>query len=352
MKMKKGKYMAAIGIISGMLAVSGLSALAAPEMKEISTVELTDTEYNGTIYPYALQKQYETTDPDTKISFDEKLDGGLALEDVTYDTVETIYQTKILKETRDYKDLLEKDESKVAKSVDVGGETYHLERIIWSEEPNIEHVSYSIDYGYAASEPVHPDTYEYTYTSSVTREENTVTLPFVRMDKGDFRWVDGFTATVTFKNLDGEVFRLGSHEFSYNADKLSLTTSDYKELVKMLGYDASKYRLNSASWSGKAYKGKNGELYRDAKASGQQYAAPFKAVYEDDIENGKIYTAHAVYTCEVEIPAEESAPTYVMQVTAYYRKADISLLLSGGIIVLIFLVIGILYVMSKKQKEK
>lgn len=341
--------MAAIGLMSGMLAVSGLSALAAAEMKEISTVELTDAEYNGTVYTYALQKQYETSSQDEKIAFDEKLGGGLKLDTVTYDTVDTIYQTKTLEERKDYKDLLEKDESKIDKSINVDGQTYDLASITWSEESNIEHVSYSIDYGYATAEPVPPSTYEYTYTSPVTEKDNTVTLPFTGMEKGDAAWVDGFSATITFKNLDGEVFKLGSHEFSYNPDKLSLTESDFTELVKLLGYDTSKYRLTSASWSGKAYKGKNGELYRDAKAYGQQYAASYKAIYEDDVENGKIYTAHAIYSCEIEVPEEEAAPTYVMQATAYYQKTELPLLLSAGIVILVILVIGILYVISKKK---
>lgn len=362
--MKKEKLLAFLGLAAGIVSVCGLTAFAAAGIKEISTVELTDTEYNGTIYPYALQKQYETSDPDEKITFDEKLDGNLKLEDVTYETIDTIFQTKVLEKDKDYKELLEKDESKIPKAINVDGETYNLDGITWEEKPNIEHVSYSQDYGYAASEPEHAATYEYTYISPVTNEENTVTLPFVRMEKGEYKWVDGFTATVTFKNLDGEYFKLGSHEFAYNPNKLSLSESDFTELVKMLGYDTSKYRLTSAAWSGKAYKAKNGELYRDAKASGQQYAASFQAVYEDNVENGKIYTAHAAYTCEVEVSAEEAAPTYVMQATGYYQDASVwtniitfvtghkavSAIALGIIFVFIVLIIAIIIVNKKKKK--
>lgn len=328
-----------------------LTVNAAADLREISSIEGREVEYNGTVYEYTLQKQYETSNPDEKISFDEKLDGNLKLDAVTYDIIDTILQKKTVEESKDYKELLEKDESKIPNALNVGGETYNLDQLTWSEEPNIEHVSYTQDYGYAASEPEHPSTYEYTYTSPVTKKENTVTLPFIRMEKGEYGWVDGFTATITFRNLEGELFKLGSHEFAYNADRLSLTESDYRELVKMLGYDTSKYRLNSVFWSGKAYEGKNGEMYRDAKASGQQYAAPFKAVYEDDVENGKMYTAHATYSCEVEVPAEEAAPTYVMQATAYYRKQTIPLLVSVGVVILIILVITVLYTISRKQKK-
>ena len=353
--MKKEKLLAFLGLAAGIVSVCGLTAFAAAGIKEISTVELTETEYNGTIYPYALQKQYETLDPDEKITFDEKLDGNLKLEDVTYETIDTIFQTKVLEKDKDYKELLKKDESKIPKAINVDGETYNLDGITWEEKPNIEHVSYSQDYGYAASEPEHPATYAYTYTSPVTGKENTVTLPFVRMEKGDYSWVDGFTATVTFQNLDGVYFKLGSHEFAYNADKLSLTESDYKELVKLLGYETSKYRLNSASWSGKAYKGKNGQMYRDAKASGQQYAASFKAVYEDDVENGKIYTAHAIYSREIEVPEEEAAPTYVRQATGYYESTGVTFSRTAWILLIVFMfliLIMVLFIIFGKKKEK
>ena len=361
---KGKKFILVLALSATAWGMGRMTVKAAAELKEISTVELKDIEHNGIVYTYALQKQYETSDPDEKITFDEKLDGNLKLEDVTCETIDTIFQTKVLEKDKDYKELLEKDESKIPKAINVDGETYNLDGITWEEKPNIEHVSYSQDYGYAASEPEHPATYAYTYTSPVTGKENTVTLPFVRMEKGDYSWVDGFTATVTFQNLDGVYFKLGSHEFAYNADKLSLTESDYKELVKLLGYDTSKYRLNSASWSGKAYKGKNGQMYRDAKASGQQYAASFKAVYEDDVENGKIYTAHAVYTCEVEVPAEEAPPAYVRQATGYYKNASLWTniitfvtehkavpVVSAGIVIL-FIILATAFFARRRKKLK
>lgn len=364
---KGKKFLIIFGIAAGTFATCSFAGnaivKAAADMKEISTVELTDAEYNGTVYTYALQKQYETKNPDEEITFDEKLD-GLKLADIQYETLDTIPQTKVLEESREYKDLLEEDELKIKNSIELDGNVYQLKAVTWSEEPNIEHVSYTQDLGYSPSEPAHADTYDYTYTSPVTNKENTVTLPFVRMEHTDYRWVDGFTAIVTFKNLDGVYFTLGNHEFEYNPDKLTLTDADYTELVKMLGYDTSKYRLNKVSWSGKPYKGKNGELYRNATATGQQYAASFKAIYEDDVENGTIYTAHATYDCEVEVPAEEAAPTYVRQATAYYQDASVwtniitfvtehkavSVTALGVLLLFIIMAIAVFIVNGKRKK--
>lgn len=351
--MKKEKCMAAAALVLGMIGFGGLTALAASGIKEISTVELEDVSYNSRVYTYAIEKRYETTDPEQKITFEESVD-GLKLDKVDYKMIEEVSGTKTLEKTRDYKNLPEKDESEIKESIEWNGNTYELKDVTWSEEPNVEHVSYSRDYGYSVSEPEHPDTYEYTYTSPVTKENNTVVLPFTRMERGGYGWADGFTATVTFHNLDGVYFTLGDHEFAYNGDRLSFTDSDYTELVKMLGYDTTKYRLYSASWSGKPYTDKYGEKCRDATVTGQQYAASYKAVYEDDVENGYIYTAHATYTCEVEAPAEEAPPVYVMQATGYYeRTGSISigtwLALTAVMLLILFLVFFIIF---KRKKEK
>ena len=308
-------------VILATVSLGGLTVKAAVDLKEIASKELKDVEYNGKIYQYVLQKEYETSNPDVQFAFEEKID-GMKLADVRYETVDTILQKTTLEEVKEYKDLIVKDESKVAKTITVNGNVYDLQDVIWSEEPNLESVSYTVDYGYQTAEPKPDATYEYTYTSPVMKEENRVSLPFVRLEKGNEDWVDGFVATVTFHNLDGVYFTLGNHEFKYDAKQLSLTDKDFKELVRMLGYDTSKYRLNSISWSGKEYK-KNNVTCRDAKATGQQYAASYKAHYEDEVENGKIYTARATYVCEVNVPADEAAPTYKVQATAYYEKGDV-----------------------------
>ena len=360
----KGKrFILVLVLTAGTLALGGLTVKAAAELREISAVELKDVEHNGTVYSYALQKQYETSDPDEKIAFEEELD-GMKLDDVAYEIIDTIFQTKILEETKDYKGFTKKDTTEIGKTLKVGDETYELSDITWSEEPNIEHVDYTVEYGYQTEEPEPVQTYEYTYTSPVTKKENTVTLPFVRLEKGDAAWKDGFSAVVTFHNLDGKYFTLGNHEFVYDKDSISFSEADYAELIRMLGYDAGKYRLTSAKWQGKEYKDKDGITCRDAYASGQQYASSYKAIYEDDVENGKLYTAHAVYTCEVEVPAEEAPPTYVVQETGYYKNASVwrniitfvtehkaVSVVSAGIIFLFIILAIVLFATGRRRKK-
>lgn len=321
--LKKALFVSAV-IISGSI-LAGLSVKAAAEWKETASRELTDAEYNGTIYTYAVEKQLEVPDKDTDVTayFDDTVD-GMELQDISCEVIDTVpaKETRVLEETKDYKELAQKDEAKIAETLDVGGETYKLSDITWSDEPNIEKVSYTVEYGYRTEEPKPAETYEYTYTSPVTKKENTVTLPFVKLEQGDTTWADGFSAIVTLHNLDGGYFTLGSDEFAYDKDSISFSASGYEELIRMLGYDTGKYRLTSASWQGKEYKDKDGIRCRDAYVSGQQYAASYKALYEGEVENGKLYTAHATYTLEQEVETGE-AESYILKATGYYEKTGV-----------------------------
>lgn len=304
--------------ISVVTLLAGLSVQAASDIKVLSTTKMSDVEYNGKVYQYVLEEEIETKNPDTEVNFEDQNPVGWTLKEISYGDPEVIEEKKTLTKEKKYKDLLEKDDSKIKGTITEDGITYDLKDIKWSEEPNIEKVEYTVDYGYLTEEPKVEDTYEYTYTSPVTKKENTVKLPFVELQQGNKEWVDGFSVNVTFHNIEGGTFTLGKHAFDYDKDKLSLTTDDYVELVKMLGYDTSNYRLTSATWNGAPYEGKNGKLDRKALASGQQYATSYKALYKDEVENGKLYTATVTYSAEVVDEAVE--PIYHITVRGYYDK--------------------------------
>lgn len=352
--------------ISGSILL-GLSVKAAAEFKEIANRELTDAEYNGKIYTYAVEKQFEVPDKDMDVTaYFEQTVNGMELQDIACDTIDTVHgkETRILEETKDYQKLTGKDEAKIADTLDVGGETYKLKDITWSEEPNIEHVDYTVEYGYRTEEPIPEKTYEYTYTSPVTKKENTVTLPFVKLEQGDTTWADGFSAIVTLHNLDGGYFTLGSHEFAYDKDSISFSSSDYAELIRMLGYDTGKYRLTSAKWQGKEYKDKEGIRCRDAYVAGQQYAASYRALYEGDVENGTLYTAHATYTLEQEVETGE-AESYILKATGYYEKTGVwhniisfvtehpaMSVISAGILLLCVVLVTVVVIYRKRKTLK
>ncbi|MGN0437809.1 MAG: hypothetical protein ACI4F4_04740, partial [Lachnospiraceae bacterium] len=225
---------------------------------------------------------------------------------------------------------------------------YLLKDVTWEEIPVSENVEYTIDFGYCTKEPSYPATYEYTYQSPTTGEEVTVSLPFVKMNQGQASWVDGFSVDVTFKNIDGEEFDLAGHKFVYS-ENLTLKQEDYIELVKLLGYDTSLYRLTNFYWNGSPFKTNEGELWRKGIATGQQYAKKYSAYYADTVETGITYNAKATY--EATIVDEAAAPSYTIQATALYQKDNIVKNVMLAIVIIVFLVVVIIFMIARKKKK-
>ena len=125
--------------------MAGLTTQAASDIKVLSTNKLEGVKYNGKIYQYVIEEEYETDDPSQEINFN--ADKGWTLKETVYSDPESVEdQDKDKKEqTRTYKNLIEKDESKIPDTLQVGEEEYQLKDIIWKEEPNMEKVHYTQD---------------------------------------------------------------------------------------------------------------------------------------------------------------------------------------------------------------
>lgn len=312
-----------------------------------------DVKVGNKTYPYSITTTYETTNRDETFDFEKEYNGcKLVDSNIKYEVVEEVKEKETVSITKTPEKMLEKDESKIDKTVTEKGVEYTLDTVTWKEEPIIEDVSYTVDYGYQTSEPKHEDTYTYRYTSKETGKEVEAVLPFKNMESGEKSWVDGFSAIVTFKNIEGEDFKLGNHSFKYNSKSLNLSESDYKELVKMLGYDTKLYRFTSASWDGSAYDADNGEIWRDAIATGQQYATSYKANYSGEVETGTYYYPTANYNAEID--KEDGNTTYTIKATAYYEKESfnaVPIVVSVVVILFLFAIVITLYIVSKRKKE-
>ena len=306
-----------------------------------------NVKFDGKTYDYVVTKEFESDSKDGTCDFDKSYNGK-KLSITQFDVKDTIYTYKVSTTSKSFKNLDKKDDDKIPETMDKDGKTYQLKDVTWVEEPQKEDVEYTIDYGYLTSSPNPPKTYDYTYTSPVTKKEVTVTLPFVRLDKSEPAWVDGFSGNVTFKNLDGEEFTLGNHKFDYE-DNLSLTESDYSELVKLLGYDTSLYRFNNFRWDGAAYETSDGEIWRNAVVTGQQFASKYSAYYADTVDGAVKYTAKATYECQ-EID-ENVEPTYLIVGKGYYKSNRVRNVVFGILMFAIFVVLAI-YVLTRKEKRK
>ena len=308
---------------------------------------LKNVKFDGKTYDYVVTKEFESDSKDGTCDFDKSY-SGKKLSITQFDVKDTIYTYKVSTTSKSFKNLDKKDDDKIPETIDKDGKTYQLKDVTWVEEPQKEDVEYTIDYGYLTNEPNPPETYDYTYTSPVTKKEVTVTLPFIRLDKSEPAWVDGFSGNVTFKNLDGEEFTLGNHKFDYE-DNLSLTESDYSELVKLLGYDTSLYRFNNFRWDGAAYETSDGEIWRNAVVTGQQFASKYSAYYADTVDGAVKYTAKATYECQ-EVD-ENVEPTYLIVGKGYYKSNRVRNVVFGILMFAIFVVLAI-YVLTRKEKRK
>ncbi len=314
MKMKISRprafaFFVAFLLVLGMF--TGVKALA----EEQETVKENE-KIDGTVYDYVITRNYETDDISTTCDFDDTYKDAKSV-NVSYDVEEAIYSKKKITTNKVFKKLKKKDDGLLDKTITQEGIEYHLINVAWKEIPVTEEVSYTLDYGYLTEKPVPKKTYHYSYESPNTKQKMELDLPLKELKEGSTSWVDGFKATATFKNIEGEEFTLGDHTFNY-AENLSLTEADYEELIKMLGYDTSLYRLTSFAWKGAPYEHKKDEHWRDATLTGQQYATSYSAIYSDEVKMDSMY--EAVGTYEAEIVDESTAPVYKMKAVAMYQK--------------------------------
>lgn len=318
-KLKKKTAVFLAALITGTAAFGGSFAMAA-DIGNTAEKEYKDVSYQGTDYIYAIEKTYTTMDPDEKLPFAD-IYKNRDIADTSYETIAAVPETEIkeIYKTQTYKDLESRKEAVLPQTITADGTELSISHVDWKEQDTTEHVSYTQQLGYSIGEPKDvPQTYDYTYTSPITKKEVTVTLPFSHLEKGEEGWVDGFSAKVTLENIDGEEFDFGSSTYSYSDSRApGFTKSQYAYLISRLGYDSKEYRLTGASWSGKPYE-KDGVTCRDAVCTGQQYGSMYEAVYADDVVNQKLYTAVVEYSGNSEI--ETGNTVYTIKAAAYYGE--------------------------------
>ena len=121
--------------------------------------------------------------------------------------------------------------------------------------------------------------------------------------------------------------------------------SDYKADVKeYLGLNGNTYQISSGSWTSQPVK--QGDQYvRTANFAGTKQVPFYRATYKETADTTRQYTADITYSY---ITAEA---------VAVYEPADNTsigkiIAIGAGIIVFVILVIALIYLLSKKRKEK
>lgn len=130
----------------------------------------------------------------------------------------------------------------------------------------------------------------------------------------------------------------------------------YKELLDSVGGNEKTYRIRNISWRGKSYKNKKGVLCRRARASVRKkvphYRVDYAGVRTVKAVKGKVYTS--IYTGLKEVDTGEVK--YFILASAVYEKVHESknpiVVITLGICFVILIVVGILFLLSKRRKKK
>ena len=91
-------------------------------------------------------------------------------------------------------------------------------------------------------------------------------------------WVDGFRLPVTFHGYHADYYELGNLKIPHNEDKPQLEGQE-AVLLEMAGLSPSTRRIQSIVWDGPAYTADDGEVRRDALATGQSLIADYQVTY-------------------------------------------------------------------------
>ena len=225
------------------------------------------------------------------------------------------------------------------------------------------------DYGLDVNLPTPPNTKEIQYTDSQTGKTVSAVLSFDHLEVlDDFSWRSDVTIPLTFSYYDSFGYVLGDVFIPYQEETPALEGAE-SVLLDSLDLNPEQYRLTKFQWTGEPYE-ENGVMYRNAEASGQRYAASYRAVYSGTVSLPDVpgYDAVATYTGTVQHPTGETEYT-VKAVASYERleseeKAEIPsqpgtgltpiqiVLISVGAFLFLVLIVGLLWILAKQKKKK
>lgn len=91
-------------------------------------------------------------------------------------------------------------------------------------------------------------------------------------------WSDDFHVPMVFHSYGAQVYELGNISMSAE-DGLPPPEEYQEELLRILGLPESDYEVTTLSWNGEPYTGPDGELCREAVASGRKRLVDYQVTY-------------------------------------------------------------------------
>lgn len=294
------------------------------------------------------ENRYTTnSSDDLHADYDEKI-----IEDNTFYKLkkveyEVIDKSQVIVDKSVLSDLmLDTDEYDPPEKITEDGLIYKLVDVKQIESETLDQeVSGFDDYEKKISETDVPQTKTLKVEDLRTGEEMEVECPLSGIEV-----LDGGTLIKDSIDVTFEGYNLGVFEWNGNYvrsdDEYPLKGYE-KDLLKSVGLSPSIYSVSSITWKGEPYTDENGVDCRDAVAEIQHYGYLYRANYSSHIKYVKYEASYE--------NAENDNFNYVIKATAVYEKVvpvTQAVFYAGiGILIFCILLVLIMYLVSRKQKE-
>lgn len=314
--------------------------------------------------PENIQKeiQYETTNPEEKKQFPERLEQDGAV----YLLTGTTYKIQDKTPVQEKKTVYVTKKSKVIRD----NESYSPE-----EEITKDGISYKL-----VQTEKKKKTLETAYSQTVTgyseydsmtaaRKAPSIKRIFARsprtgetvsvackkkgsIQKTSDTWVDTY--------IDIEFVAYDATHFAWQDILVEKNVKEplkgyHKELLQSVGGNSENYKIQRIAWQGKSYKNKQGVLCRKARAYVQKKMPHFRVNYSgtrtEKAVKGIVFTS----TYAGEKLVESGNVSYSMLAIATYHMEEKDIPVVGitvGIVVTVLLTVGILFLIKRKRKSK
>ncbi len=307
------------------------------------------------------EKTYTSTQKDEEYTFKT----NITVDGRKYKMADTIYEIvseepEMETETVSYvkKKTLDKEKSYTPKdSITKDGVIYRLQHTdkseVTLEEAYTQNVTGYTDYSDKEAAGKAPLTKNVTVVNQKTKKQETVQCDFYGISTLPPEW-EYNTVNITFESYNSQYF---SWQGLLVEKNISSPLSGYeKEIIESVGGNTQDYQVESITWKGKAYKNSKGILCRDAAAQIKRKINHYRVTYKGEIreDSKKAITYTSTYSGTKS--TQTGNTVYTIKAAATYEKVTNMLAvvagLTVGVLLFIILVIGIIYLLKKKQTGK
>ncbi|WP_287971663.1 hypothetical protein [Blautia sp.] len=238
------------------------------------------------------------------------------------------------------------------------GVTYKLVEVQQEKAEGVHAVEQVVsgytDYTYPVTKDTVPKRKKITVKNAVTGENMEVECDLVDVVANGGGWQPN-SIDITFFNVDADQYTWGNITVP-GMEGQEIPLAGYEvELLQSVGADSSS-RVKSLSWVSEPYTDEEGQICRDARAEIEQYVEYYRANYEKTVKTEKPGTKYIATYEGKQTVKSKTEYKYDRVAKAYYKEVEKSVVpyvVAGiGILLLIVLIVGILFVFSKKRKKE